>query len=214
MTRIDIIFVDTIGFQNELDDKFGKGVFTVCVDRTHEVKTKYTEYDETITENSETNTVIPGCGGHNTIVTTKFVCVTETMINEVIHMAIIHNKNLLEDQKQRLSDILESTHQKLLNKILPDENIFKEIYDDVTEWLKDKSQPYPLSLQIYAKEHSVSCEEAIVLIQDEQSRRQIYITALKNIKLQGRFELLDVVEYVQYKQKFTDVINTMKNIQY
>jgi hypothetical protein len=214
MVNIDIIFVDTTGFQNELDDKFGKGVFTVCVNRQHDVKTKFVTYDETITENSEINTVIPGCGGHNTIETIKFVCVTETMINEVINMSNIHNKNLLEDQKKRLSHILESCYIRLMEKYLPNEKEFTEIYNDLSEWSLDKSQPYPLYLQIYAKENEISCEEAIVVIQDTKIKMQNYITTVKNVKLQGKFELLDIEEYVEYKLKFTDVINRMQNIVY
>lgn len=214
MTRIDITFVDTLGFQNELNEKFGKGVFTVCVDRTDFVKSKYVVYDETITENSEIQTVIPGCGGHDIIEITKFVCVTPTIINEVIAMAQLHNKLLLESDAPRLNNLIESKSQKLINQVLTDENVFNETFDDLTEWLKDKSQPYPLSLQIYSKQNSISCEESVVLLQTENDRRQTYINAIKNIKLQGKLELLDIQEYLQFKLKVTQIIDSMINLQY
>jgi len=216
MTRVNIKFVDTLGFQIELNEKFGEGHFTVCVDRTQEVKSKYIEYDETITEPVAIIEESASCGTHSQqIVTTRYILpITQQMIDEVISMAIVHHENLLTEQRKTLLDYLDLKCDKIIKEKTQNILFFDDYYVDAIAWNNDRSLPCPLNIQIYAKQNNISIDESVTFIIAEKQKRDTFVSSIKNIKLLGKLQLLECTEFTDLKVKATTIIDNIINLQY
>jgi hypothetical protein len=216
MTRVDIEFVDTLGFQIELNEKFGEGHFTVCVDRTHELKSKYIEYDETITQSVAVTEELSLCGAHSPqIVTIRYILpVTQQMINEVISMANVHHENILNEQKQILLDYLDLKCDEIIKEKKPNILFFDDYYAEAIVWNNDRSLPCPLNIQIYAKQNNISIDESVVSIITSKQKKDTFALAIKNLRLLGKLQLLECAKFTDLKLKSTAIIDNIINLQY
>ena len=184
MIKTRIAFVDYITLQNELDNSFGTGVFTIIVDKDGDYREYFLEYEDTV---------------------------DQLLVDQALIMTTNDAIDFLKRTKLKSYSKIEYQATKVLEQYNKPKFTPVDV-QQATDWLADQSTPVPASVLYVAMNNSISDVDAATLIIDADENYDAFVTSVSTIKHSGQAQIMQSIDVNVCKQETTIVMDQLKNL--